>query len=119
MDPDLRQGMFALPECVKLDGDRQKIFLRETFASEYPDYILESPKQGLRLDLRPYFCEYDERELWRIIGGNSEIIERYFNADCIRAMISETCRGEQNYGWQLWSIYLLSTAVYIEGQGVV
>ena len=110
MEAELRQGMFALPECMKLDGDRQKIFLRETFASEYPGYIREFPKRGLRLDLRPYFREYDEGELYRIIVGNSEMAERYLKADGIRAMIRATCRGEKNYGWQLWGIYLLSMA---------
>ena len=119
MDPELRQGMFALPECMKLNGDRQKIFLRETFASDYPGYLLELPKRGLKLDLKPYFCEYDEDELCRIITGSSEMSERFFKEEGIRTMISATCRGEKNYGWQLWSMYLLAMAALGDGRRVV
>jgi asparagine synthetase B (glutamine-hydrolysing) len=115
MEKELRQGMFSLPEDMKLKGDRQKVFLRETFGSEYPDYILGFPKRGLRLDLSPYFREYDERELWCIVGGNSEKVDRYFKAEGIRDMIRMTCRVEKNYGWQLWSLYLLTIAASSDG----
>ncbi len=110
MDPVIRTGLRGLPENQKLVGRKQKVFFREAFADLYPDSVLSAPKRPLRLDLRPYFMEYGEAELLRTILGGNEWATELFDVAGVRRMIDATFRGEQNCGWQLWSVFCLSTA---------
>ncbi len=110
MEPTIRDGMFMLSDDKKISEDKQKVFLRIVFADDYPDYILDFAKQGLRLDLSPYFSEYTQEELFEKITVLPAMAEQYFKLDFVKWMISQTVSNKHNFGWQLWSIYsLMST----------
>jgi asparagine synthetase B (glutamine-hydrolysing) len=111
MEPKIRSGFFALDNKLKINNGQQKYFLRQAFMQDYPDYILNFAKHGLRLDLRPYFLEYDRIELFSKITCDVSLVEKYFNVKNIQKMIDDTLQGKKNYGWQLWSVFCVITAL--------
>lgn len=78
---------------------------------DYPDYILKFSKHGLKLDLRPYFIEYSSDELFSNITCGMPWIKHYYDVNKLKGMIEMTLNGEKNYGWQLWSVFCLTTAM--------
>lgn len=111
MHPRIRRGMFELNDEHRISSGRQKVFLRTTFAADYPDYIANFPKMGLRLDLQPYFSQYAHGDLFERIVIDPGIAREYFSCERIRTMIHETLSGSRNYGWQLWSIFCLMNSI--------
>ena len=109
----IRSGMFFLPDGAKLDSGNGKAFMKSTFRDEYPEYIRNFPKQGLRLDLKPYLDDYSCGEILDRLHANSSFLEACFNMDEIKNMIVQTRENVRNYGYQIWSIYLLSLSAEI------
>ena len=113
LDKKIRSGMFFLPDEAKLDSGNGKAFMKSTFRDEYPEYIRNFPKQGLRLDLKPYLDDYSCGEILDKLHADSSFLETYFNVDEIKNVIVQTRENVRNYGYQIWSIYLLSLAAGI------
>ncbi|MEY8197813.1 MAG: asparagine synthase C-terminal domain-containing protein [Colwellia sp.] len=111
MAPQIREGLLALDDRQKVFNGRQKVFLRDTFANRYPDYIRNFAKTGMRLDLQPYFSDYNRAELFAKITVDESRAAKYFNLGQIWIMIDATLSGQRNYGWQLWSIFALMSAL--------
>ena len=109
----IRSGMFFLPDGAKLDSGNGKAFMKSTFRDLYPDYIREFPKQGLRLDLKPYLDDYSCEEILDKLHAGSSFLEAYFNVSEVKNLIVQTRENVRNYGYQIWSIYLLSLSAGI------
>lgn len=109
----VRRGMFFLPDPAKLDSENGKAFMRKAFKDAYPEYILNFPKQGLRLDLKAYFDDYSCDEIFNKINVNPDFINAYFDISGIKELIVKTKENVCNYGWQIWSIYLLALSAEI------
>ena len=105
--------MFFLPDPAKLDSENGKAFMRKAFKDAYPEYILNFPKQGLRLDLKPYFDDYSCDEIFDKINVNPDFIDKHFYISEIKELIVKTKENVCNYGWQIWSIYLLALSAEI------
>jgi asparagine synthetase B (glutamine-hydrolysing) len=108
MDKQLRNSLFLLEDHLKTRNGIPKWYLRETFKDLYPDYMLQVPKRGLRLDLQPYFTDYSFSELFDLLYTSSEFSQKYIHKPLLEKMIEETLKGTRNWGWQTWSIYLCS-----------
>ncbi|MCH9698197.1 MAG: hypothetical protein K0U68_08855 [Gammaproteobacteria bacterium] len=100
--------------CLSLDEDarqylapRGKQFLVDTFRDVYPDYLLSVPKAGLTFDVREYLREYSVGELVRLIIC-TEDMDDIIKPTGLSWMVEETLMGGGNYGWQIWSLYLLA-----------
>jgi asparagine synthetase B (glutamine-hydrolysing) len=111
MQPSLREGMFMLPDEQKIYQDVQKVFMREVFANEYPAYIADFNKTGLRLDLKPYFSRYNQEELLNKVMVQRSVAAQYFNIKVLNDMIEQTLNGTRNFGWQLWNVFALMKTV--------
>lgn len=111
MLPEIRLGCFALSDNLKYNSMAQKLFMRKTFSNLYPDFIKNFQKTGLHLDLAPYFKLYDCNELVSKICVDTNLAQEFFNLEIINAMIKTTIDGTKNQGWQLWSIFMLMTAI--------
>lgn len=108
---ELSDALFNLDDALMIRDGVQKNYMRDTMSSLYKDYLLSAPKQGFRLDLKPYML--DTRFVDEILG--SEFAYRHLNESEIMKIYYETTAGRENYGWQLWSLYLLvhsSTLIY-------
>ena len=101
---ELSKSLFNLDVSKMLNGSVQKLYLREKTASHYLDYLLDCPKRGFRLDLKPYIIKNTDL-LVKII--ESEFAKQYLEASYVIKMYSDTVNDVKNYGWQLWSLYLL------------
>ena len=108
LDKGIRSGMFFLPDRAKLDSGNGKVFMRKVFKDVYPEYISTFPKHGLRLDLKPYLDGWSCEDILERMCVNPEFLNKYFNMGEIKELISTTKGSTLNYGWQIWSIYLLS-----------
>ena len=106
LEYNIARFMYHRPLHEKLEKYRQKVFLRQTFADLYPKYILDNNKQGLRIDLRDYFKKYTSKDIMEQIYNDSDFTERYLNKKYVEFMIEQTLTDGQNFGWQLWNIYL-------------
>lgn len=102
---ELTEALFNLDEHKMINSADQKIYLRETMSHHYPAYLLSVPKQGFRLDVKPYLQKYPG-VLDTIL--DSEFTYRYLNKQAIIKMHENTLKGTKNFGWQLWSLFLLS-----------
>ncbi len=107
MQSEIRLGLFALDDSDRLVGNQQKQFMRESFSNLYPDYLLQQSKAGFRLDLKPYFQSYEATELTSIILGESGQHGEYVDTNVVNMFVEKTLSNEQNFGWQLWSLYLV------------
>lgn len=110
LDKRLQRFFYFLDDDLKTRNGIPKWFLRESFKDLYPDYLLNAPKHGFRLDLQPYFSDYGFTGLFDILYTSSGFSQRYINEPFLRRMISETLQLKKNWGWQLWNIYLCSLA---------
>ncbi|MCK4766003.1 MAG: asparagine synthase [Candidatus Aminicenantes bacterium] len=108
MNKQLRNTLFFLDDNLKIRNNIHKWYLRETFRDLYPDYILNFPKQGLRLDLQPYLRDFSFSELYHMLYKTAEFSQKYINETLLKKMIEETLNGKKNWGWQTWNIYLCS-----------
>jgi asparagine synthetase B (glutamine-hydrolysing) len=108
--PELNRMLFSLPDSYRCRDGQKKWLLREIFSDRYPNYVLEQPKQGFRIDLQPYLSDYSDREIMAIIFKESPFADMYLNREGCLYMIRSTIDGEANYGWQIWSLYLCAVA---------
>ncbi len=108
MDKQLQHILFFLDDNLKIRDGINKWYMRETFKEFYPDYILNAPKRGLRIDLQPYLTDYSFSRLFDILYTSSEFSQKYIDKPFLEKIINETLNGNRNWGWQLWSIYLCS-----------
>lgn len=108
MDKKLRKTFFLLADDLKIRNGIHKWYLRESFKDLYPGYILDSPKQGLRLDLQPYLKEYGFSELFDLLYTSSDFSQRYIDKMFLKEMLNDTLDCKRNWGWQIWNIYLCS-----------
>jgi asparagine synthetase B (glutamine-hydrolysing) len=111
MQRNIRMGLFALGDADRIVQTQQKVFMRKAFADVYPAYLLSQPKAGLRLDLQPYFNDYDVRTLMAKILGESGQTGVFVDVKTVRWLIDQTLSGERNFGWQLWSLFLVFSAI--------
>lgn len=117
MQRDIRMGLFALGDANRIVQKQQKVFMREAFSDVYPDYLLSQSKAGLRLDLKPYFNDYDVTTLMAKILGDSGQTGMFVDVKTVRWLLEQTLSGKRNFGWQLWSLFLVFSA--IDGFGVM
>ncbi|MBN2467299.1 MAG: asparagine synthase [Deltaproteobacteria bacterium] len=110
LDQNLLESLSVLPDHFLLRNGEQKWLLRETFRRRYPDYVLSSPKRGLRLDLQPYWGDFTPQELLDLLYNDSAFGKRYLAESACERLIHGTLDGTVNFGWQLWSLYLSSIA---------
>lgn len=108
LESSLRQKMFFLADSEKIDDKKGKIYMRNHFHKDYPSYISNFAKRGMRLDLQPYLANYTCADILERINLNPDFIQKYFHENTIKRMIFETKHNIHNYGWQIWSIYLMS-----------
>ena len=109
----IRRGTFFLPDSEKLGSGNGKAFMRKAFKDIYPEYILNFPKHGLRVDLKPYLDDYSCDEIFDKINVNPDFINEHFYIPEIKGLIVKTKENVCNYGWQIWSIYLLALSAEI------
>ena len=110
LQPELMKALLALPDRFRIRKNRQKWLLRETFKNKYPEYILNSPKRVLRLDLQPYLTDFSYKELMNIIFEDSDFARKHLNRKGCEYLLRSTLEGARNFGWQIWSLYLCSVA---------
>ena len=112
--PFLGSGMvsrlMALPDAQKVVNDLQKVFLRESFADVYPEYVLSVPKMGLTIDMREYFLDYTSDQLIRLLCSDYRFGKEFANREGCERIVEDTLDGRRNLGWQIWSLYLCNVA---------
>lgn len=109
-NPEIQAAAAALPTEMKIDERSQKVLLRQAFADLYPDYILNQPKRGLAMDVVAYFRDYSFDDLLARILSASETVAARLDRATLFSMLDDSLMGRQNFGWQLWSLYLASRA---------
>ena len=109
-DSNLMASLLALPDEYRIRDGETKWLLREALKDIYPEYLLEQPKRGLRLDLKPYFLDFTCRDLTGEIFDSSAFSQQYLNCRECERMVRQTLDGKKNYGWQLWSLFLCGQA---------
>ena len=63
LDVDLASFCLALPASLKIDGERDKIVLREAFAREWPPSVRTRGKQGFGAPVHEWLKQEDVKEL--------------------------------------------------------
>lgn len=102
--------VIAMPAAKLIAGGTPKSYLKKFFKYTYPEYILEYPKHGLTIDMNAYFRNYLSSQIMDAIFTDSSFARKYLRRREVERLITETLRGSQRYGWQIWSLYLASLA---------
>ena len=63
LDVDLASFCIALPSSLKLDGERDRIVLREAFTRDWPPSVRARGKQGFGAPIHEWLRQEDLKEL--------------------------------------------------------
>jgi asparagine synthase (glutamine-hydrolysing) len=72
LDVELASFCISLPSSLKIDGERDKIVLREAFAREWPSSIRTRGKQGFGAPVHKWLRQEDLKELKEACLNNSQ-----------------------------------------------
>ncbi len=97
----------SLPSKWKIQGNRKKIILRNTFSRLLPSGILNRPKHGFTVPLDAWFRgelkAFTERYLL-----HRPILAEYLNPKTVQRLWQEHQEHKAHHGTLLWSLLMLS-----------
>jgi asparagine synthase (glutamine-hydrolysing) len=103
LDRDLAEFCIALPHRLKLHGSRDKVLLREAFASSWPPSVRKRPKQGFGAPVRA----------WLKRPRFDELVAAYLDDPSSRVFDLVDFAGSRRYvaqrGYPCWILLVLAT----------
>jgi len=104
LDRELIEYAAALPDDLKLRGQRTKIVLREAFADLLPPAIDQRGKMGFGVPLGAWFRgELRDYVRDRLLAPDARYRDM-LSASFVERLVADHLAGRRNLGQQLWSL---------------
>lgn len=93
-----------MPSCFKVNEEQNKVAFRTAAAKVLPEAIAFRKKLGFIVPIRIWLA--DKRYNQDVIKKfNSDYAEKFFNIDCINAILDEYIGGNSDNWRKVWTIY--------------
>ena len=104
LDRALIEYVATLPDAFKLDGNRSKAILRDSFKDLIPDEIDRRPKTGFGVPLDTWFRGELRAAMRDFLLSPQARYRDYLSADLVRQTVDRHEAGVANEGQRLWAL---------------
>jgi len=104
LDHHVAELAARMPMDLKLQGNRGKVILTETFADLLPESIQTRKKMGFGVPLAPWFRAELKELLIDSLLGETARGRGIFNAQAVQRLIDEHMDGQWDHSYRLWNL---------------
>ncbi len=104
LDHHVAELAARMPIDLKLQGNRGKVILTETFADLLPESIQTRKKMGFGVPLAPWFRAELKELLIDSLLGETARGRGIFNAQAVQRLIDEHMHGQWDHSYRLWNL---------------
>jgi asparagine synthase (glutamine-hydrolysing) len=107
LDFRLIEYLVRVHKDVKMEGLESKSILRRTIGLVLPNSVLRAPKRGFVIPVRDWFRDKTFHRRLDTLAQS----EMGLNKEIIRKIVSDHKDGAKDYGYLLWFLFVLRTAL--------
>ena len=104
MDHRLLALVSALPDHCRVRGIQTKWILREAMKQLVPGPILTRRKVGFRVPVNEWFRSSMKSFVMDALASPMSRVRRYFDAECLDALLVQHMSGRQNHEKLIWAL---------------
>lgn len=112
LDPEVVELSFSIPSHFKLNKNKTKYILKETFKDILPPKIVHMPKHGFNVPVGPWFKGPLKEELLCLTSKERILSQGIFNYDPIHKAIQEHLNNNNDNAFKLWTLYVFQKWYY-------
>lgn len=103
---DIVEYSFNIPINFKIQNNKRKIILKDTFSDLIPNKIFNASKTGFSLPLRKWFRNELKNELLTTLNKDRIIEQKIFNYEYIEKILNDHFSYKKDRTSELWTIYI-------------
>lgn len=104
LDHELVEFAFSIPGDLKLNRNKRKYILIETFKSLLPPRIQTRPKWGFEVPISTWLKKELKPYIDRYLSESCITAQGIFNPKSVQELVASHMSGKQEMGWQLWNL---------------
>ncbi|WZL71514.1 asparagine synthase (glutamine-hydrolyzing) [Clostridiaceae bacterium 35-E11] len=112
LDKDVVELSFKIPSNFKLNKNKTKYILKETFKDILPPKIIHMPKHGFNVPVGAWLKGPLKEELLYLTSKETILSQDIFNYDYIHKTIQEHLNNNNDNSFKLWTLYVFQKWYY-------
>uniref|UniRef100_A0A7C3N9B9 asparagine synthase (glutamine-hydrolyzing) n=1 Tax=candidate division WOR-3 bacterium TaxID=2052148 RepID=A0A7C3N9B9_UNCW3 len=103
---DIVEYSFNIPVNYKIQNNRRKIILKDTFSDMIPSHLINANKIGFSVPIRKWFRDELKDELLKTLNKDQIVEQKIFNYEYIEKILNEHFSFKKDRTSELWTIYI-------------
>lgn len=106
LSKEMMELAFRIPSDFKIQGQNQKVVLKDAFSDFFPPGIMKQTKRGFGVPVGEWFKGPLKKELLDMLDEERLREQGIFNYTYIQRILDEHFSEKENHGFRLWTLYV-------------